>query len=291
MLRKACAAVLVASLAVIGVARNALASDGASVQEEKLGSGSVRMFACGPLTLHAWQTGDALNDECFVLETPTNLVGIESPAFNKDIAIWKDYIAKLGKPLTDVFLSAHPTGGKWYGEAKSHATARAKEAMTAGATKALAVSLGKTFEPDFNTDIAGIDAILAPGLNTVGGVEVEILETGDGYDIAIPAGKIIYTHMLGADTHSILAGQEHGKQFLTSLENMKAKGYALILSGHHTPETQADVDAKIAYVKHISALAQQSKGRDDFIARVKKAYPDYAGLNYLEMTAGYFFAN
>lgn len=283
-----------AMLAVLTIllcfAGRASAVDVKPVQEKTLGHGSVQVYELGTLKLHAWQTGDAMHDACFVLETPTNLVAVESPAFNNDIVLWKEYTANLGKPLTDVFLSAHPVGGKWYGDAESHAAKGAAKAITAGATKALAESLGRTFGAEFNTDIAGIDAVLAPGANTIGGIDVEIMEAGDGYDIAVPSAGIIYTHMLGADTHSILTGQEHINAFLASLENMKAKGYKLILSGHHTPETPADVNAKIAYVRNIRALAQQSTGKDDFIARVKKAYPGYAGLNYLDMTAGYLFA-
>ena len=70
------------------------------------------------MKLHAYQTADAMADECFVLETGKNLVAIESPPFDVNVAEWKQYIGTLGKPLTDVLISAHPGGGKWYGDAK-----------------------------------------------------------------------------------------------------------------------------------------------------------------------------
>lgn len=259
--------------------------------EKKLKHGFVQIYDLGPLILHAYQTADPMADESFVLETDKNLVAVESPAFADNIAEWKEYTDGLGKPLTDILISYHPAGGKWYGQAKSHATEGAKKAMTEGVTKALTESLGQAFGAGFSTDIPGIDSTLKSGPNTVGGIDFEIIEAGDGYDIAVPAANLVYTHMLGADTHSILAGPDHLQAVLASLENMKAKGYQLILSSHHTPEKQADVAAKIAYVQRVGKIAEASKSKDEFIAAVKKQYPDYQGLNYLDMTAGYFFGS
>ena len=269
-------------------AGRAVAADAAISSEQTLGQGSVRIIDLGALRLHAWQTGDALNDQCFLLETPTNLVGIESPAFNADIPVWKNYIASLGKPLTDLFIASHPTGGRWYGSARSHATAGSRAAIMTGATKALSDSLGKAFA-DFNTDIADIDSILPAGSSIVGGIEADIMEAGDSYHIAIPSAGLIYTHMLGADCHSILTGEEQISQFLALLETMVARDYRLILSSHHAPETQKDVQTKIAYVKHVRELYRQCADKDEFISRVKNAYPDYTGVNYLEMTANCLF--
>ncbi|SFM17700.1 hypothetical protein SAMN05421830_11838 [Desulfomicrobium norvegicum] len=281
-------AVLVVLLGMVVVASPAMAA-GSALRETPLGQGTVRIYDFGSSRLHAFQTGDPLGDTCFLLEGPKQIVAIESPAFKQDIANWKGYVGSLGKPLTDILLAAHPAGGRWYGNATSHATAGAKQAITEGATKKLAESLGETFSPAFDTDIPGIDAVLTPGPNTVGSMEFVITEAGDGYEIAIPAINAIYTHMLGADSHSILAGQDHITAVLASLESIKAKGYQLILSGHHAPETQTDVAAKIAYVKAVRTMAAQSADRADFIARVKRAFPDYVGLNYLEMTAGFLF--
>ncbi|UQZ87777.1 hypothetical protein C4J81_00520 [Deltaproteobacteria bacterium Smac51] len=282
--------VLAFSVALLSLAIGAaaFAADTAPV-ERKLKHGYVQVYDLGPLTLHAYQTADLMADEAIVLETGKNLVAIESPPFTDNIAEWKEYLNGLGKPLTDILISYHPAGGKWYGQAKSHATEGAKKAITAGPTKALTESLGQSFGTGFITDIPDIEANLTSGLNTVGGIEFDIIDAGDGYDIAIPAINVIYTHMLGADTHSILAGPDHLRAVLASLENMKKKGYQLILSSHHTPEKQADVDTKIAYVKRVQAIAAENKTKDEFIAAIKKEYPDYQGDNYLDMTAGFFY--
>ena len=280
---------LLAALTILVMGGNAFADTPAKPAEKKLEHGFVQIYDFGAMKLHAYQTSDAMLDECFVLETGKNLVAVESPPFDVNIAEWKQYIASLGKPLTDILISAHPGGGNWYGQAKSHATASAAKAIGSGGTKALTDSLGQAFGAGFNTDMPKIDVILKAGTNTISGITFEIIDAGDSYDIVVPGINVIYTHMLGADTHSILAGKEHISAVLASLESMQAKGYALILSSHHTPETQADVAAKIADVTKVRELAAQSSNKDDFVARVKKEFPDYAGLNYLDMTAGYFF--
>ncbi|MFV0437092.1 MAG: hypothetical protein ACK5PS_06845 [Desulfopila sp.] len=266
-----------------------IATAAAPVQQQQLGQGMVQVYDLGSIKLHAYQTADPMHDECFVLETADNLVAIESPAFEVNIAQWKAYIDGLGKPLTDMLLSYHPSAG-WYGTARTHATAKAKQAMTEGATRKLVEFLSTRFGPEFNTQAPHIDSVIPTGPNTIGGIDFDITDDGDGYDIAIPSAGVIYIHMLGADSHSILAGQDQINAYLATLENIKAKGYSLILSSHHTPETLADVETKIAYVQRVRELAAQSESKEDFIARVKKEFPNYVGDNYLDMTAGFLFA-
>lgn len=258
-------------------------------EETPLQHGSVATYDFGSITLHAYQTGDAMADECFALETATGVVAIESPAFAANIEEWKHNLDGLNKPLTDIFLSYHPTGGKWYGAAVSHATASAQNAMNEGGARQLVDTLKKAFGEEFSDDIPDIDKTLAPGPNRVGGLEFIVTDNGDGYDIAIPAIKAVYLHMLGAKVHSILTSPEHIAATIRTLEGFKADGYTLFLSSHHTPETLADVDEKIAYLAKTGEIAGKSANRADFIQRMKAAYPAYSGENYLEMTAGALF--
>ena len=95
--------------------------------------------------------------------------------------------------------------------------------------------------------------------------------------------------MLGQDCHSIVAGEGHADAIIEQLKNYKQKGYNLILSSHYTPETLKDVDTKIEYLNELKKIAKQSLNARDFEERVKARYPEYSGLNYLGMTAGYFF--
>lgn len=95
--------------------------------------------------------------------------------------------------------------------------------------------------------------------------------------------------MLGHDCHSIVAGEGHANAIIAQLKGYKDKGYNLVLSSHYTPETLKDVDTKIAYLEELKVIARDSKDINDFKDKVKAKYPEYSGLNYLDMTAGFFF--
>lgn len=96
--------------------------------------------------------------------------------------------------------------------------------------------------------------------------------------------------MLGHDCHSIVAGAAHADAIIAQLDEYKSKGYDLILTSHYTPEDLKDVDTKIAYLENLKAIAAGCGNAEEFKAAVQKQYPDYSGENYLDMTAGFFFA-
>ena len=96
--------------------------------------------------------------------------------------------------------------------------------------------------------------------------------------------------MLGHDCHSIVAGSAHADGIIHTLESYIQNGYDLILTSHYTPENLKDAETKIAYLTDLKTIAAGCNDAEGFKAEVKKKYPDYAGENYLEMTAGYFFS-
>lgn len=261
------------------------------VNKVKLGNGNVQIYDFGNLRLHAWQTGDAMQDECFILETPQNIVALEAPPFYSDMEVWKKYVDSLNKPLTDILFSAHIASNDWYGKAKTHATEATSQSMRSGGLKALVEYLGKNFGKDFATTIPAVDAILVEGKNTIGGIPIVVSQFGDSYNVVIPEAKTYYTHMLGADSHSIFANTQNIDDYLTMLESILNNDYNLVISGHHTPETRKDVQEKIAYAKATKAIARQSKDKQEFISRMKKEFPTLGGENYLEMTANNLFKN
>jgi hypothetical protein len=59
----------------------------------------------------------------------------------------------------------------------------------------------------------------------------------------------------------------------------------MILSSHHQPEPAAALDSKIAYVQKTKELAQKCNTAEEFISAMTAAFPNYTGLNYLEMSA------
>ncbi len=76
---------------------------------------------------------------------------------------------------------------------------------------------------------------------------------------------------------------------LQTLAGYQKAGYGLILSSHHTPEGQDAVAEKASYVRKVKELLAESRTADAFKTAMKRAFPDYAGENYLDMTADFLF--
>lgn len=257
-------------------------------KEITLATGKVRVYTFGELKLHAYETSDGLADECYIVESNNELVGIEIPTFEANIKEYKDYAKSLGKPLNNIFVDLHPVGASFFEGVKFIGTKGAKEAIANGSTRGTINFLSGM--PGFNAkDIADISEFV-DGKTVIDGVEYEIKDYGDEYDIIIPAMNVIYTHMLGSIVHSIVAGVAGADAMLEKLNGYKKVGYDLILTSHFVPEGQEAVDAKIAYIENEKKIASESKDAEEFKAKMKEAYPDYLGENYLDMSAGFFFA-
>lgn len=77
---------------------------------------------------------------------------------------------------------------------------------------------------------------------------------------------------------------------IAGLREYIRKGYDLILTSHYTPEDLKDAETKIAYLENLKRIAAGCTDAESFKAEVGRQYPQYSGQNYLDMTAGFFFA-
>ena len=170
-----------------------------------------------------------------------------------------------------------------------YATQSAVDYSAQGGGKALIDGFAAAFGAAFDPSIHRADHILSEGPVTIGGIRFAIHPTAEAFDVEIPEINAVYTHMLGHDCHSIVAGAGHADAMIAQLEGCIARGYDLILTSHYTPEDQKDARTKIDYLKELKVLAAASADRDSFKAAVGEKYPQYSGENYLDMTAGFFF--
>ena len=261
-----------------------------SVKEVALESGNVTVYDYGDTKLHAFLTGDALADVAYIVEGKDALVGIELPSFTENLDAWQSYIADLDKPMNDIFLCSHPAGASYIEGMKVYGTEGAKESISAGSAYATTQGLYESFGEDFHggADTAEINTVVS-GKVTVGGIDFNLIDHGESYDLEIPALNAVYTHMLGKTSHSILVSLGQMDSLLDTLKGYQDAGYDMILTSHGGIEGQDAVTEKIAYVKKTKELAEANDTAEDFIVAMKEAFPDYSGENYLEMTAGYLY--
>ena len=253
----------------------------------------VTSFGDG-VKLHAFGTGDNMNDYCYIVETPEGLVLIESTAYKADVEAVSKYIKTLEKPLAGALLSYHPNGYKSYGDVKVYATEGAlKSWQEGGSVWGLTQSFIQAAGDKVAEDLPESAEIIAEGQTVkLAGIDFVILHEsdGEGYGVAIPAMNAVYCHMMGSKTHNILPAVSYIEAEIAELKGYQDKGYTLILTSHNAPEGKDAVAEKIAYLEKVLELAKTCKDKDEFTAKVKEAFPDYNGEAYLGMSAGALFS-
>lgn len=252
-------------------------------ETKALGVGTMLVYDFGDIQLHAYETEDPIADENFILETPDELIVIELVGFNNNIEELQRYINSLGKPLNNVIVAYHPAGGNAHPEAKMYASEGLGEA-------ALVPGFVEVFGDAFNGNLPTEYELVEPGTMTIGGVEFNVIQTTDAFDLEIPAINVYMTHMVGANTHNILPSIEAIDGMIGQMKELQAKDYSLILSGHDIPRTIEITTEKIDYLETLKELATSNDSEETFIAAANEVFPNYMGGNYLEMSAGGLFA-
>lgn len=255
-----------------------------------LKKGYVLVYNFENITLHNYNTADYIDDQVILLEKNNKLVIIESPTFYDNNKKLEDYIKSLNVNVEGVLLSYHMGGGTFLESAKKYSTHTANEYGHNGGGKALIDNFTKTFGESFDGKIHDVTNYIDQGKITLADITLKIIPTSEAYDIEIPEINVIYTHMLGSDCHSIIAGKDHANMMIKTLEGYIKKNYNLILTSHYIPEKIEAVKTKIAYIKNILSISEKCNSADEMIKKVKEKYPNYSGLNYLEMTANFFFS-
>jgi hypothetical protein len=260
-----------------------------TLKKVTLKKGEVSIYDFGSIKLHAYKTNDFIDDEVFIAEKNGNAVIIEAPCFYDNIAELTDYLADNGIKVNALLLAYHMAGATFLPNVPVYATANADDYGHNGGGAALIKNFTDVFKDIFDSSIYTVTDTIADGKITLSGIDFIITQTQEAFDIEIPEINAVYTHMLGHDCHSIVAGEEHANKIIEQLDGYIKKGYDLILTSHYTPENLKDAAAKIDYLKDIKVIASDCKSAEEFKSEIKSKYPDYSGDNYLNMTAGFFF--
>lgn len=257
-------------------------------QTVKLAKGEMNVYDFGGVKLHAYKTNDFIDDEVFIIEKNGKAVVIESPCFfdnNKELAEYLENVEVEG-----MFIAYHGAGATFLPDVPKYATQNAALFSKNGGGKTLIDNFTGAFGEIFDSSVHEITNVIEAGKIRIGGIDFVIKQTNDAFDIEIPEINAVYTHMLGHDCHSIVAGAGHADAMIAELQGYIEKGYDLILTSHYTPEDLKDAQTKIDYLENLKKIAAGVQNADEFKAEVERQYPQYSGQNYLDMTAGFFFA-
>lgn len=259
-------------------------------QKIPLSKGEMNVYDFGGIKLHAYKTNDYIDDEVFIVEKDGQAVVLEAPCFFDNESELEEYLQDNGLTVSGLLLAYHMAGGSLLPGVRVYATRNADEYGHSGGGRKLIDQFTHAFGAAFDSTIFAVTDYIEEGKATIGGIDFQITVTDEAYDIEIPEINAVYTHMLGHDCHSIVAGAGHADAIIRQLQGYIQKGVDLVLTSHYTPEDLKDVEAKIAYLEELKAIAAKTGSAEEFKAACRRKYPDYSGDNYLDMTAGFFFA-
>lgn len=254
----------------------------------KLTKGEMNIYDFGSVKLHAYKTNDFLDDEVFVVEKNGKAVVIESPCFFDNCEELERYLKDIA--VEGMLIAYHGAGAAFLPEVPKYATQNAVDYSENGGGRALIDRFAGAFGESFDSSIHKITNVIGEGKLTIGGIDFVIKQTAEAFDVEGPEINAVYTHMLGHDCHSIVAGSAHADAMIAQLKAYIERGYDLILTSHYTPEDLKDAKDKIAYIENLKAIAAGCANAEEFKSEVQRRYPAYSGENYLDMTAGFFFA-
>ncbi len=254
-----------------------------------LEKGYVLVYDFGNVKVHNYNTCDYIDDQVILLEKNNKMVIIESPSFYDNNRVLEDYINSLNVTIDGILLSYHMAGGSFLTDTKKFSTKKAIQFGYEGEGKELINNFVKSFGDAFDNTVHHITDYINDGKIILADIEMNIIPTFEAYDIEIPEINCIYTHMLGSESHSIISSVENAKLMIKTLNEYINKNYNLIFTSHYIPENITAVKTKIAYIQNLLDIASQVNSATEMIERMKKEYPNYGGLNYLEMTANAFF--
>ena len=255
----------------------------------ELDKGHVDVYTENGVNLYAYQTRDLIDDEVFILAKNGRGVVIELPCFHDNIRELTAFLRQEGITVEGKLVAYHAAGASFLPEVPAYGTAPSIAYNSTGGGAALVANFHKAFGGSFDESLCTVDHVLEEGETEIAGIRFLVKPNAEAYDLEIPEIRCVYTHMMGHDCHSIVAGCPHADGILSQLNYYLRKGFDLVLTSHYTPEDLKDVRTKIAYLTELKEIALDSESADEMRARVQAKYPHYSGQNYLDMTVGFFF--
>jgi hypothetical protein len=256
----------------------------------KLQKGEVRVYHLGDINLHSYINNDPMSDAVTLLEKNGAGVVIDPPSFYDNIKEFSEYIDSLaGVMVHDVILDYHIAGGSFLPEARKWSTKRAEKFAHFGAGKDMVANFAKSFGKAFDHELPKVTAYIDSNEITLAGIKFLITDTDEAFDMEIPEINSVYIHILTHDAHSIVTNRDQAVNMINKLRSFISRGFDLIIGTHHAPETVEDAMAKVDYLEKLIELADSSKTATEFKDKMKKAYPDYGGEQYLDMTAEFLY--
>ncbi|HBN12300.1 MAG TPA: hypothetical protein DD415_01645 [Clostridiales bacterium] len=256
----------------------------------KLGKGEINAYDFGGIVLYAYKTNDFIDDEVFILVKNGKGVVIELPCFFDNIEELTAFLNENKIDIVAKLVAYHAAGASFLPDVKAYGTESSDKYNTSGGGAGLVGNFKNAFGGIFDSGIVKTDEIIQDGEIELAGIKFIVKSNSEAYDVEIPEINCVYTHMLGHDRHSIVAGCPHADGIISVLNYYLRKGFDLVLTSHYTPEDLKDVKTKIDYLYALKEISETCENGEEMKKKVMEKFLGYGGLNYLDMTVNMFFA-
>jgi glyoxylase-like metal-dependent hydrolase (beta-lactamase superfamily II) len=274
-------------------------SRGTSAQDA-MRIGRVFHFEKGGLHFHNYVAPDAsLAVTSHIVETPNQLVVIDTQFLQTFAREFKDYVDSLNKPVERVILS-HPHPDHFLGANQFEDVPFVTTEAIAGGVQGFVESggIGQVMqlvgESEMPAEPRLPEGSLTVGDLTVDGVSFSLenvtnAEAPDQLIVRVPdAGVVVLQDLLYNNMH-FFPGVDRAN-WIATLEGLRSglEGYDTLLVGHGLPTSKGELDSAVDYLTFVNDAAASAESADALIAALQARYPAYEGTFILSFWQQFF---
>ena len=131
---------------------------------------------------------------------------IELPCFYDNIRELTDFLKNEGITVEGKLVAYHAAGASFLSGVPAYGTASSAAYNTTGGGAGLVANFEKAFGDSFDAGLCAVDRMMEEGEINIAGIRFVVKPNAEAYDLEIPEINCVYTHMMGHDCHSIVAG-------------------------------------------------------------------------------------
>jgi len=255
----------------------------------KMTKGTVEVYNFDNFKLHIYNTNDVMGDTSLIVEGKDGLVMMELPLFKENAVEFEDYYKSLNKPVVKVVTDYHLGGSE--GNALTMPAGMPgfiEGPIYGGMMKHFAEIFGDTMVelPEGDSEEVAFGSV-----QNWAGVSFDF-EHGPASDFPgasiIIGKKIYYTHWAPMKMHPSNLQFSSAAAIdaeLAEAERAHKSNCELFVGGHGGAAKMDAVEFKINYVQTMKKAFADCKSADDFVASMKKSFPNLPGEDNLTEVA------
>ena len=232
-------------------------------------------------------SGDVSN----IIELDKELILIDGqPTFSATKEL-ESVIKDLNKPVKSMIVASHGIGINNFDKLLIAGSAEMEKFIASGSAQVFIDAFSQRFGEDMIKEILEMKPVLKEGKNTLSGLDVKVKTHADDFppcsDLYFDDGKVIFTHLAANNTHLLMSNPAKLPELVEFWE--KAQDADYVMSSHLQVIEKPGIEFTLKYVEKAQEVYKEAQSKEEFMAKMTKAFPS-AGMDFfLAMTADNFY--